>query len=87
MKDSRIIFLINRHTKEYWKELAVKNNISLSSLIITAINKYAKEVGPGEEEEHVPPTLYTYKGEPYYLPNNSNDYDELDWKVYLGNIK
>jgi uncharacterized protein YdbL (DUF1318 family) len=41
-KDSQIIFLINQATKDDWQTIAKDNNISLSSLIITAVNQYVR---------------------------------------------
>lgn len=42
MKDSRIIFLINKSIKEDWQKIAEENGLSLSSLIITAVNQYVR---------------------------------------------
>ncbi len=41
-KDSQIIFLINHTTKDNWQTIAKENNVSLSSLIITAVNQYVR---------------------------------------------
>lgn len=42
MKDTNILFLINKDTKAKWKQIAAENDLSLSALIVTAVNQYIK---------------------------------------------
>lgn len=40
MKDTQIIFRISHSTKEKWQKIAEENNISLSALLVIAMNQY-----------------------------------------------
>jgi antitoxin component of RelBE/YafQ-DinJ toxin-antitoxin module len=40
MKDTNITFRISPTTKEQWQKVAADNNLSLSALLVVAMNQY-----------------------------------------------